>query len=113
MKKYYFTKLLETSDFKIGTQEIEDPRLKAQTDTRMDQGKEPNMDSAIFGVPLEYVDLIVNIIRIAQDKKVKEAELYEEGFRQQDEYKFKVGFDFEFKIQTYIYVYFSAVDVIS
>lgn len=80
---------------------------------RMDQGKEPDMDSAILGVPLEYLDLIVNIIRISQDKKVKVAQPVEEGFIQQDEYKFKVGFDFVFKIQTYIYVYFSAVDVIS
>ena len=39
----------------------------------MDQGKEPDMDSAILGIPLEYVDLIVNIIRISQDKKVKVA----------------------------------------
>jgi hypothetical protein len=79
----------------------------------MDKGKEPNKDKMIMGIPMDYLDLIKNIIRLSPDKKVKNAETYEEGFRQQEEYNFYVGFDFEFKIQTYIFVYFSAVDVVS
>ena len=98
MKKYYFLKLLETSAVKVGTQEIEESRLKAQTSTRMDKGKEPNKDKMFLGIPMEYLDLIKNIIRLSPDKKVKESLTFKEGFRQQDEYKFYIGFDFEFKI---------------
>ena len=113
MKKYYFYQLLETSEINVGTQEIEETRLKAQTSTRLDKGKEPNEESMIMGVPMEYLDLIKNIISLSPAKKVQNSETYKEGFRQQEEYNFYVGFDFEFKIQTYIFVYFSAVDVIS
>ena len=66
-----------------------------------------------MGVPMEYLDLIKNIISLSPEKEVQNSETYKEGFRQQEEYNFYVGFDFEFKIQTYIFVYFSAVDVIS
>lgn len=58
MKKYYFYKLLETSDIMVGTQEIEESRLKALTSTRMDKGKEPNKDKMIMGIPMDYLDLI-------------------------------------------------------
>jgi len=44
---------------------------------------------------------------------MKKSKDYPEKFRDQDEYSFYVGFDFDFTIQTYTYVYFSTVDVIS
>jgi len=113
MNKYYYNKLFETESMAVGTQEIEAIRMKSFTSTRVDKGKKPNMDKAIFGFPLEYTDIISNIIRIDQQKTIKKSKDYPERFRDQDEYSFYVGFDFDFTIQTYTYVYFSTVDVIS
>ena len=59
------------------------------------------------------MDVIRHIIGISTAKKTKEGIDYPEKFRTQANYTLYVGFDFSFSVQTFTYVYFSTLDVVS
>lgn len=113
MTKFYFNKLFETESIRVGQEEINIVRLLALTTTREDRGIEPDLNKTIFGIPYAYTDILRNSVRLQQLKDIVKSHSYPSGFSEQDEYAFTVGLDYDFTIQTYTYVYFSTMDIVS
>ena len=113
MTKFYFNKLFETESVRVGQEEVNIIRLSALTTTREDRGIEPDLNKTIFGVPYAYKDIKRNTVRIQQLKDKQKSHSYPNNFSEQKEYTFSVGLDYDFTIQTYTYVYFSTMDIVS
>lgn len=112
MKKF-FDLLFKTDQHSVGQQEIKPFRLDASTTTRIDKGKEPDVNKQILGFSFGYMDVMRHIIGITPAKKSKEGVQYPEKFKTQANYTLYVGFDFSFEVQKFVYVYFSTLDVVS
>jgi hypothetical protein len=97
----------------VGHHQIVPLRMPVAVTKRFDKDFEPDEDRTFFGFALGFKDKITNTFVIDSATNIAETAYYPEGFKNQKEYTFDVGFDFSFTIQRFTHTYYSTLDIIS
>lgn len=104
---------MEKPLFEVGHHMIKPLRMGVSVTKRFDKDFEEDPKRTFFGFALGYMDKITNTFVISSLAEQGKSEYYPEGFKNQEEYNFYIGFDFSFTIQRFTHTYYSTLDIIS
>lgn len=97
----------------MGHAQLEPLRIPISISKRVEKARIPDPKRTFFGFSLGFNDNITNIFSFKSMGEPVKAVEHKGGFQASEKFEVYIGLDLDFTVQTFTYVYYNAMDILS
>jgi hypothetical protein len=112
-KKAFQNEIFETESKVIGHKMLEPLRIPISISKRVEKAKIPDPKRTFLGFSVGFNDNITDIFSYKSMGEPLKTKEHKGGFKESEAYELYIGLDLDFTVQTFTYVYFTSLDILS